>query len=166
MSIRADICKTIFKRWTKRLEYRSRFNKDFKGVVFVYESGADGTHKVIGSFTAGHIVCDRADEDLSEADEKFLQSLDEQTRAQYHRIVDDTAVMYAIEITEVKRFTRPLSLREFSEFFGTSKNVERAPQSWQYAFLKNEDLEPLYTSVKPEDCEDLKDGATEKFFER
>lgn len=131
MSIRAEICKTIFHRWTKRLEYRTRFNKDFKGSIFVYESGADGSHKVIGAFDAGYIVRDSADDGISEQDEKFLDTLDKKTLEQYEKIVADKNVLYAIEIKNVRRFTRPMTIDDFCKAHATQK-VTRAPQSWQY----------------------------------
>ena len=163
MSIRAEICTTIFRRWTKRLEYRTRFNKDFKGVIYVYESGADGSHKVVGSFEAGHIVRDSANDGISKDDEAFLDTLDKRTQAQYESIVAEKDVLYAIEIKNVKRFTRPFTLREFAEFFATQK-VERAPQSWQYVDVKNEDLEPLFVAIKPEIVNDESASLTENFM--
>ena len=130
MSIRAEVCKTIFENWTKRLEYRTRFNKDFKGRIYVYESGKDGTHKVIGFFDAGHIVRDSADDGISEEDEKFLDTLDKDTLEFYESIVADKDVLYAIEIKNPCRYIEPIALRDFAKAKGCS--IQCAPQSWQY----------------------------------
>ena len=150
MSIRAEICKTIFHRWTKRLEYRTRFNKDFKGKIFVYESGADGSHKVIGAFDAGYIVRDSADEGISEQDEKFLETLDKKTLEQYEKIVADKDVLYAIEIKNVRRYREPLTLREFC-ISNANQTVTRPPQSWQYIDIITNDLEPAFEFVNLEE---------------
>lgn len=151
MSIRSEICKTIFERWTKRLEYRTRFNKDFKGSIFVYESGKDGMHKVIGAFDAGYIVRDSADDGISEQDENFLATLDKKTLEQYDKIVVDKDVLYAIEIKNVRRFDTPMTLEQFSEYMNVQRKVQRAPQSWQY-FEHTAIFEPLNYKVAPADA--------------
>ena len=158
MSIRAEICKTIFHRWTKRLEYRTRFNKDFKGTIYVYESGADGSHKVIGAFDAGHIVRDSANDGISEDDEKFLDTLDKKTLEQYDMIVTVRELVYAIEIKNVRRFTRPMTIEDFCKAHATQK-VTRAPQSLQYVDVTGEPASTVI--VTPEPMQDDKDPTIE-----
>lgn len=163
MSIRAEICKTIFHRWTKRLEYRTSFNKDFKGSIFVYESGADGSHKVIGAFDAGYIVRDSADDGISEQDENFLETLDKKTLEQYVKIVVDKNVLYAIEIKNVRRFPCPMTIEDFCKAHATQK-VTRAPQSWQYVDVIGEPAPTV--PVTPETQKEGDDDPTLDFMKK
>lgn len=131
MSIRKPIADTIFKSWTKRLEYRTRWNSDFKGRVYVYESGKDGG-KVAGFFDVVRVVKAYRTKDISTDDLMFLDTLDDHNFNEFFRIKETAArpYIYAIEITNPCRYETPMSLEEFGKAKGCT--VQRAPQSWQY----------------------------------
>ena len=131
MSIRANISATIFKSWTKRLEYRSRWNSDFKGRVYVYESGKDGG-KVAGFFDVGRVIKAYRTKDISTDDLLFLDTLDDHNFNEFFSIKETAArpYIYAVEILNPCRFDKPMCLEEFSKAKGCT--VQRAPQSWQY----------------------------------
>ena len=130
MSIKKPIADTIFKSWTKRLEYRTRWNKDFKGRVYVYESGKDGG-KVAGYFDVGGCIHAHHDNTVNADDWDILDSLDQKNFDEFWTIkAHSTPSVYAIEIKRVFRFDNPMRLNEFMKFINVK--VERAPQSWQY----------------------------------
>lgn len=134
MSIRANISATIFKSWTKRLEYRTRWNSDFKGRVYVYESGKDGG-KVAGFFDVGHVFKVNADENLNDEVLDWLENLektDKHSVTEFFRIKVNSCKShyYAIEIKNPHVFKPSITLEEFNSAYKV--NVQRAPQSWQY----------------------------------
>lgn len=139
MSIRANICATIFKSWTKRLEYRSRWNSDFKGRVYVYESGKDGG-KVAGFFDVGRVIKAYRTKDISTDDLMFLDTLDDHNFNEFFRIKETAArpYIYAIEIQNPRVFKPGISLEDFNKAYNV--DVKRAPQSWQYIEVNNIEL--------------------------
>lgn len=142
MSIRKPIADTIFKSWTKRLEYRTRWNSDFKGRVYVYESGKDGG-KVAGFFDVGHVFKVNADEDLNDEVLDWLENLektDEHSVTEFFRIKVNSGKShyYAIEIQNPRVFKPGISLEDFNKAYNV--DVKRAPQSWQYIEVNNMEL--------------------------
>ena len=124
MSIRKPIADTIFKTWTKRLEYRTRWNKDFKGRVYVYESGKDGG-KVAGYFDVERVIHAHYDKAVTAEDWNILDDLDQKNFDEFFMIkAHATPSVYAIEIKNVHRYKYPKKL----EF--------RPPQSWQYIDMR------------------------------
>ena len=139
MSIRANISATIFKSWTKRLEYRTRWNSDFKGRVYVYESGKDGG-KVAGFFDVGRVVKAYRTKDISTDDLLFLDTLDDHNFNEFFSIKETAArpYIYAIEIKNPHVFKPSITLEEFNSAYKV--NVQRAPQSWQYIEVNDMEL--------------------------
>ena len=146
MSIRKPIADTIFKSWTKRLEYRTRWNSDFKGRVYVYESGKDGG-KVAGFFDVGRVVKAYRTKDISTDDLPFLDTLGRPDR---DNVIDGYINKNEEDVCAdgiwQKYFTEqpaPLTAEDIAEYFKTidgvalgsdaffpfSDNIERAKKS-------------------------------------
>ena len=150
MSIRKPIADTIFNSWTKRLEYRTRWNKDFKGRVYVYESGKDGG-KVAGFFDVGGCIHAHRDNAVNADDWVILDRLDQKNFDEFWTIkAHATPSVYAIEITNVHRFTRKLSLSEFCHCMLIDQ-LNRPPQSWQY--IEYAEFEVLFFEMNSDKVE-------------
>ena len=151
MSIRADICRTIFHRWTKRLEYRTRFNADFRGTVYVYESGRNARQKIIGSFEIGRIIKAAPYIEITDDVWRLLNDFSGEQLNKFFAFRNcANPHIYCLEITNVKRYTHAFKISDFCEFFAKQK-AERPPQSWQYIEMKEGEAEPAFESVKLEE---------------
>lgn len=160
MSIKKPIADTIFREWTKRLEYRTRFNREYKGRVYVYESGKDGG-KVVGFFDVQRIFRARYDKAPTPEDWKIIEALDERNFDEFFRIkAHATPSVYALEITNPCIFSRPKDLREFRGLKG--ETVKTAPQSWQY--IDATGLKYTYTQVPPSAAHVEGPSPTEQFM--
>ena len=149
MSIRKPIADTIFKTWTKRLEYRTRFNKDFKGRVYVYESGKDGG-KVAGFFDVERVIYARHDAAPTPEDWNILDGLDQKNFDEFFMIkAHAKPSVYAIEIKNVHRYYTQRTLKDFFEFYKPDMKTEvnRPPQSWQYIEIKGHAIDYPYALV-------------------
>lgn len=118
----------------KVLEFRSRFPADYRGKVYVYESGKDSRHAVVGSFRVDYvIVADKASASRTE-DWDILAGLnDDQLNDFFERKYHSTGRLYAIHLTDVVADGAPMSLDDFGALL--DRPVIRAPQSWQYINL-------------------------------
>lgn len=118
----------------KVLEFRSRFPADYRGKVYVYESGKDSRHAVVGSFRVDYvIVADKASASRTE-DWDILAGLNgDQLNDFFERKYHSTGRLYAIHLTDVVADGAPMSLDDFGELL--DRPVIRAPQSWQYINL-------------------------------
>src|SRR5574344_268616 len=115
----------------KVLEFRSRFPADYRGKVYVYESGKDSRHAVVGSFFVDYVIyADKASASRTD-DWDILDRLnDDQLNDFFERKYHSTGRLYAIHVTDVVADGAPMSLEDFGAML--DKPVIRAPQSWQY----------------------------------
>ena len=165
MSIRANISATIFKSWTKRLEYRTRWNPDFKGRVYVYESGKDGG-KVAGFFDVERIITTGMEKVLTPDDWKILDDLDQKNFDTFFQAKNIYKNVYAIEIKNPHVFKPSITLEEFNSAYKV--NVQRAPQSWQYIEVNDMELFDERILGVPVELETPPEGVTptEQFMKK
>lgn len=133
MSIRKEWWKDIA-AGRKVLEFRSRFPADYRGKVYVYESGKDSRHAVVGSFRVDYvIVADKARASRTE-DWDILDRLnDDQLNDFFERKYHSTGRLYAIHLTDVVADGAPMSLDDFGALL--DRPVIQPPQSWKYINL-------------------------------
>ena len=156
MSIRAEIVRTIFEKWTKRLEYRKRFG-EFRGTVYVYASGAGGGH-VVGAFTVNDVIRAERHKALTPKEWDILDRIKNDDKFnEFFSVKANTDKINALFIESPRRLVKPLTLEEFGK--ATGAKVVCAPQSWQY--ITTEGAEPESVAVE---LAGGKDDATTKFF--
>lgn len=116
----------------KVLEYRSRFPADYRGKVYVFESGKDSRHAVVGSFRVDYVIDATLKERASRPEDwEILDQLNsDQLNDFFERKYHAEGSLYAIHVTEVIADGAQMRLEEFSSLL--DKPVIRAPQSWQY----------------------------------
>ena len=137
MSIRKEWWQEI-STGRKVLEFRTRFPADYRGKVYVYESGKDSRHAVVGSFRVDYVIdADKAKasshEDWDIIDRLNSDQLNDFFSRKYHA----EGSLYAIHVTDVVADDAPMSLEDLSAML--DKPVIRAPQSWQYINIKQGD---------------------------
>lgn len=159
MSIRAKIARTIFEKWTKQIEYRTRFG-DFKGRVYVYASGKEGG-KVTGFFEVNNVITTTCHKELNDNDWNLLDRLDHRNFDQFFLAKNGSEKMNMLFIENPRRLTNPLTLADFGKATGAA--IVRAPQSWQYITTayepQSEAVAPAYGST-----EFSADDATDDFL--
>lgn len=130
MSIRKELWQEIA-AGRKVLEFRSRFPANYRGKVYVYESGKDSRHAVVGSFCVGHVIYADKSRASRQDDWDVLNRLNsDQLNDFFSRKYHAEGSLYAIHVTDVVADGAPMSLEDLSELL--DKPVIRAPQSWQY----------------------------------
>lgn len=174
MSIHKGLSDTIFRRWTKRLEFRTRFNTAFKGRVYVYESGPEGG-RVAGFFDTGAILTTGRDKITTEADWNTLEKMDADNLNAFFVAKTNHECIHAIEIKNVVRYVAPRTLKEWTEAMtvdGCLKTlIERPPQSWQYIEVDGEPYNMTTETVplevtEGEDTEGEEPSPTEEFLNK
>lgn len=136
MSIRAEIARTIFEKWTKRLEYRKRFG-DFRGTVYVYASGAGGGH-IVGAFTVNDVIRAERYKALTPKEWDILDIIrikDNDKFNKFFAVKANTDKINALFIENPRRLVKPLTLEEFGKATGAA--IVCAPQSWQYITVQD-----------------------------
>lgn len=126
LPIKKKWCDQIFNDQRKFFEFRKHFDKDFKGRCFVYESGNDGCHKVIGYFYTERIGYVRPGKELDEDFDLILDSVPEE---KVDEVLNLGEPLYCIPIIQPVRFIRPLMLKEWSLLYRIDKVWTRPPQS-------------------------------------
>lgn len=144
MSIRAEIARTIFEKWTKQIEYRKRFG-DFRGRVFAYESGKEGG-KVTGFFEVNNVITTKRHKALNAEEWDLLDRLDQKNHEQFFLAKNCNEKMNMLFIERPHRFKQPVTLDDFCKASGAA--IACAPQSWQYITVK-EGFEPESYEVTP-----------------
>ena len=115
----------------KVLEFRSRFPADYRGKVYVYESGKDSRHAVVGSFRVDYVIYADKAKASSHEDWEIIDRLNsDQLNDFFSRKYHAEGSLYAIHVTDVVADGAPMSLEDFGSLL--DKPVIRAPQSWQY----------------------------------
>lgn len=157
MSIRGDYTPDIFETRVKFFEWRSWFEPKFTGRVYVYESGTDSQHKVVGFFDTAKVIRIYPNKKLAPSVYKLAEQLpvdvaDELLEAPFDMAPDEK--LFAIPILKPKRFLHPVSLRDFSNFYRTSPYFDKPPRSWQmFARPKSvcelENMPPMADLAKP-----------------
>lgn len=159
MSIRAEIARTIFEKWTKQIEYRRRFG-DFKGRVYVYASGKEGG-KVVGFFDVNNVITTNRHKALKSSDWDLLDKLDQKNHEQFFMAKNCNEKMNMLFIENPRRLTNPLTLADFCKV--SKSTIVCAPQSWQYITTayepQSEAVAPAYGSTKFS-----ADDPTDEFF--
>jgi len=136
MSIRAEISRTIFQDRIKRIEYRKRFNADYKGRIYVYESGKDGG-KVAGFFDVDWVIKANREIELTDKELLNLDKLDDHNFNEFFSLREyANGVIYAIGIKNPCVFMEPMNLQDFAKSKGCT--IVCAPQSWQYIECSND----------------------------
>lgn len=126
LPIRKEYCDQIFKDQRKFFEFRRHFDQTFKGRIFVYESGKDGCHKVIGFFDTeriGYVVPGK------EVTEDFDRLLDAIPEDKVDEVLHCGERLYCIPIVKPQRFTKPRSLQEWSQIYKVDKMWTMPPRS-------------------------------------
>lgn len=130
MSIRKEWWKEIA-AGRKVLEFRTRFPSDYRGKVYVYESGKDSRHAVVGSFRVDYVIDADKEGASRHEDWEILDRLNsDQLNDYFNRKYHAEGRLYAIHVTDVIADGVPMSLKEFSAL--CDNPVIRVPQSWQY----------------------------------
>lgn len=115
----------------KVIEYRTRFPVDYRGKVYVYESGKDSRHAVVGSFRVDCVIVANKENASRDEDWEILDRLNsDQLNDFFSRKYHAEGCLYAIHVTDVVAYGAPMSLEDFGARL--DKPVIRAPQSWQY----------------------------------
>lgn len=116
---------------SKVIEYRARFNPDYRGKVYVYESGKDSRHAVVGSFRVNYVIYADKEKASTPDEWEIIDRLNsDQLNDFFSRKYHAEGSLYAIHVTDVVAYGAPMSLEDFGELL--DKPVIRAPQSWQY----------------------------------
>lgn len=126
LPIRKEWCDKIFHDQRKFFEYRTKFDPTFEGRIFVYESGKDGCHKVIGFFNTHTITKVVPGKLVDEPLDNLMDSLPDAT-------VQETLSLgvecYAIPILAPATYDKPMTLEEFSRLYDLDKIWIQPPQS-------------------------------------
>lgn len=119
ISIKPEFVKKIF-NGEKKFEYRKAvFRNSNMDSVVIYATKPFS--KVVGEFKLKRILCDNP-EKIWENTQEF-SGISKEFFDQYFRNKEKA---YALEITEVIQYKRPLSLKEFDQ------KIKTPPQSFQY----------------------------------
>lgn len=126
LPIKKQWCEQIFNDQRKYFEFRRHFDQSFKGRCFIYESGKDGCHKVIGFFDTERIAFVEPGKLVPEDFDRLLDSIPEE---KVEEVLTIGETCYCIPILHPMRFTRPMTLSEFSEIYRLEKKFTAPPQS-------------------------------------
>lgn len=126
LPIKKQWCDQIFQDQRKFFEFRRHFDQSFKGRCFIYESGKEGCHKVIGFFDTERIAFVEPGKLVPEDFDRLLDSIPEE---KVEEVLDYGEPIYCIPILHPMRFTRPRTLAEFSDIYRLEKKYTAPPQS-------------------------------------
>lgn len=126
LPIKKQYCDQIFTKQTKFFEFRKHFDASFKGYCFVYESGTDGRHKVIGYFYTERIAKVEPGVLIPQDFDDLLDSLPDE---KVEEVLTYGEPIYCIPIIHPIRFKVPLEIRKFCLLANTNEVFEKPPQS-------------------------------------
>lgn len=126
LPIRKEYCDQIFKDQRKFFEFRRHFDQNFKGRIFVYESGKDGCHKVIGFFDTERIGYVVPGKEVTEDFDRLLDAIPEEKVEEFLNCGER---LYCIPIIKPRRFEKAMSLEDWSMYYAVDKMWKQPPQS-------------------------------------
>lgn len=113
----------------KRIEFRKKFTANYIGSVFVYESGADGRHEIVGTFrTEGAKIFIPGKQSLDDMCDCF--GLTDYTTFDVKVLARQKEPIWCIPIIDWKEIKHQ-TLQEFSKNYSLSTSITRPPMSWQ-----------------------------------